>query len=49
MMKNLQKVCFVLILMISATKIFAQNNVGIGTTSPNSRSILELYATDKGF
>jgi hypothetical protein len=26
----------------------AQNNVGIGTTTPNSKAILELQATDKG-
>ncbi len=26
----------------------AQNNVGIGTTSPNTKAILELQATDKG-
>jgi hypothetical protein len=27
----------------------AQNNVGIGTNTPNPKSLLELSATDKGF
>jgi hypothetical protein len=27
---------------------FSQNNVGIGTTTPNGRSLLDLSATDKG-
>jgi hypothetical protein len=28
--------------------LFAQNNVGIGTTAPNSSAILDLTSTDKG-
>lgn len=27
----------------------AQNNIGIGTVTPNSKAVLELVATDKGF
>jgi hypothetical protein len=33
---------------IGALKTTAQNNVGIGTTTPNASSILEMQATDKG-
>lgn len=33
---------------IGAVKTTAQNNVGIGTTTPNASSILEMQATDKG-
>jgi hypothetical protein len=35
-----------LLLSFTAT---AQNNVGIGTTTPNSKAMLELQAIDKGF
>lgn len=31
-----------------APKVFAQNNVGIGTTTPHPSSSLEVFATDKG-
>ncbi|MEQ1734015.1 MAG: hypothetical protein ABL940_10095 [Bacteroidia bacterium] len=39
------------IVLIGFTSIIAnaQNNVGIGTTTPNNKAILELQATDKGF
>jgi hypothetical protein len=39
------------IVLIGFTSIVAnaQNNVGIGTTTPNIKAILELKATDKGF
>jgi hypothetical protein len=39
------------IVLIGFTSIVAnaQNNVGIGTTTPNIKAILELQATDKGF
>ncbi len=30
------------------TNLYAQDNVGIGTTTPDSYAILDLYATDKG-
>jgi hypothetical protein len=43
------KKILVLLAMIIASKVNAQNNVGIGTISPNSKAILELKATDKGF
>ncbi|MBC7412973.1 MAG: hypothetical protein H7331_11045, partial [Bacteroidia bacterium] len=35
--------------LLSGAEAQAQNNVGIGTTTPNSKAILELKATDKGF
>ncbi|MBC7411188.1 MAG: hypothetical protein H7331_01875 [Bacteroidia bacterium] len=31
------------------SKVTAQNNVGIGTTTPNTKAILELMSNDKGF
>ncbi len=34
---------------ISITTSIAQNNVGIGTPTPNAKAILELMANDKGF
>lgn len=37
-----------LIVILFNSKIIAQNNMGIGTTTPNASSILELSATDKG-
>lgn len=37
-----------LLFLFIATLSNAQNNVGIGTTSPNNKAILELQATDKG-
>ena len=37
----------VLALMLGKT-IYAQNNVGIGTNSPNASSVLDVTATDKG-
>ncbi|MBC7412306.1 MAG: hypothetical protein H7331_07620, partial [Bacteroidia bacterium] len=37
-----------LFFLFIATISFAQNNVGIGTTSPNTKAILDLQATDKG-
>jgi hypothetical protein len=43
---SIQTSIILLLLSINAT---AQNNVGIGTTTPNSKAILELKATDKGF
>jgi hypothetical protein len=35
--------------LLSGAEAQAQNNVGIGTTTPNSKAILELQAVDKGF
>ena len=37
-----------LILTCSFLTSLAQNNVGIGTTTPNPKALLELQATDKG-
>ncbi len=38
-----------LILLATLTIVNAQNNVGIGTTSPDVSSILDLSSTNKGF
>jgi hypothetical protein len=35
--------------LLSGVEVHAQNNVGIGTTTPNPKALLELNATDKGF
>jgi Chaperone of endosialidase len=35
--------------LLSISPLLAQDNVGIGTTSPNPGAILELVAPDKGF
>jgi hypothetical protein len=42
------KIITLIIFLLSATGIFSQNNVGIGTNTPDSNAILELKATDKG-
>ncbi len=44
-MKNTLLITGLLLITIIAS---AQNNVGIGTTAPNPKAILELQATDKG-
>jgi Chaperone of endosialidase len=44
-----KKGLWLLILTISSLNLFAQDNVGIGTASPNPGAILELVAPDKGF
>jgi hypothetical protein len=46
-MRNLLSVFVLCFLLLS--KSFSQNNVGIGTKSPNSKAILELSGTDQGF
>lgn len=40
-------ITFLFVIFISS-KFYAQNNMGIGTTTPNASSILELSSTDKG-
>jgi hypothetical protein len=45
-MKN--KIIIFIILLFDMTCGFSQNNVGIGTISPDSNAILEMQATDKG-
>jgi hypothetical protein len=44
----MKKSFLILILLFHINNTFSQNNVGIGTTTPDSSAILELYATDKG-
>lgn len=38
----------IIVASLASIKMYAQNNVGIGTTTPNASSILEMQATDKG-
>jgi hypothetical protein len=48
-MKKYLHLIFTLFFAINLnSKIIAQNNVGIGTNTPNASSLLELQATDKG-
>ena len=46
----MQKTLTLLILLtIGCMTLSAQNNVGIGTLTPNPKAVLHLDATDKGF
>lgn len=38
-----------IVFLAASIKLFAQNNVGIGTNQPNSNALLELFSTDKAF
>lgn len=40
---------FTLLALLFTFSAYAQNNVGIGTLTPDPSSILDLKATDKGF
>jgi hypothetical protein len=40
---------FTLLIVLFSLNAFAQNNVGIGTLTPDASSILELKANDRGF
>jgi len=42
------KTLLIFILSLFSALVNAQNNVGIGTTTPNAKAILELNANDKG-
>jgi hypothetical protein len=44
----MKKIFFILILLFTIMEMKAQNNVGIGTTTPNEKAILDIKATDKG-
>lgn len=48
-MKNIfKKIIAVATFIIATQTTFAQNNVGIGTNSPNASAVLDMTATDKG-
>lgn len=50
MNKTLQKLLFVTLLLLGSHNfVTAQNNVGVGTRTPNPNSILELFSANKGF
>lgn len=43
------RIClFIITLLFIPTSVHSQNNVGIGTGSPDSNAVLEMHATDKG-
>ena len=48
-MKNIKKIQFILMFLFLLSSIIAKSQVGIGTTTPNASSELDVYATDKGF
>jgi hypothetical protein len=49
MKKRLQFLWFMVLSVLFLGNTYAQQNVGIGTTTPNSRSILDLTSTSQGF
>ena len=50
MNKTLQQLLFIALLLLgSHNLVTAQNNVGVGTRTPNPNSILELFSANKGF
>lgn len=48
-MKFFNRFLFLAVAIITAQIAFAQNNVGIGTLTPDPSAILDLSANDKGF
>jgi len=48
-MNNHSKTLLTHLFLAFATAAFAQQNVGIGTLTPNSKAMLEIKSTDKGF
>jgi hypothetical protein len=42
------KYLFIVFFISSISSVFAQNNMGVGTLTPNSTSLLDLTANDKG-
>lgn len=45
----MKKLLLSVITILTAANMFAQQNVGIGTTTPDASAVLDLAATDKGF
>lgn len=45
----MKKTIYSIICTLGVITMFAQNNVGIGTTAPDPKAILELNSTDQGF
>jgi hypothetical protein len=48
-MKQLFVLLIISAFIFQHQKVHAQNNVGMGTLTPNAKAILDLAATDKGF
>lgn len=44
----MKKALLILLLFASTSRLFAQNNVGIGTTTPNGSAILDISSSTKG-
>jgi hypothetical protein len=47
-MRNIKHFLITLTLMLSVNILTAQNNVGIGTLTPNNSAMLDIVASDKG-
>jgi hypothetical protein len=47
--KPMKKLLFIFACLFQVFFAFAQNNLGIGTLTPDASALLELSATDKGF
>lgn len=45
----MKKLILTIATVVIANQLFAQQNVGVGTTTPDPSAILDLAATDKGF
>jgi len=44
----MKRVFFILFFAVQCSLIYAQQNIGIGTTTPNSKAILDISSTSKG-
>jgi len=44
----MKKVILILVILIFTMHLFSQNNVGIGTTTPDTSAVLDVAATDMG-
>lgn len=45
----MNKFFYTVVLIVSSVLVYSQNNIGIGTSTPDGSSLLELSAQDKGF
>ena len=47
-MKTLKLSLYALVLGLTTSAVFSQNNVGIGTTTPNPNAALDIQSTNQG-